>query len=256
MVLYLRAMLFSGVFLPVTVLYALLSLLFFSWLPFNLRFLGVTGINHFFLWWGKVVCGVRYEVVGLDNLPKSGGYVILANHQSEWETFFLQVATGPLSTVLKKELLKIPFFGWALALLKPIAIDRSERSGALKQILKQGKERLKSGIPVLIFPQGTRVKAGQLGRFNKGGAMLACSAKVPVVTIAHNAGEFWPSKSFLKYPGVIKVVIGPVIDTQGGSVDEIHQQSKDWLEQQLLEFDGYSEHLCQQAESETKKAAH
>ncbi len=259
--LYLRSGLFSSVFLVATILYAAFCVVFARWLPFRARFAVVVGINRFFLWWARVVCGVRFQIDAKENLPASGSFVILANHQSEWETFFLQVMVGPLCTVLKKELLKIPFFGWALALLKPIAIDRSERAGALKQILKQGKARLKEGIPVLIFPQGTRVRAGQRGRFNKGGAMLACSSGVPVVTIAHNAGEYWPSRSFLKFPGTIRVVIGPVIETEGRSVDEVHQQSKAWLEQRLMEFSGAvvetkEEAVVAEEAAETEKTAH
>ncbi len=251
MVLYIRRGLFSCVFVPVTIVHALFSILVGRFLPFRARFRLVCGINYFFLWWARVACGVGYRVEGLEHMPSSGGFVILANHQSEWETFFLQVAVGPLSTVLKQELLKIPFFGWALALLNPIAIDRSERSGALKQILKQGKARLQEGIPVLIFPQGTRVKAGKLGRFNKGGAMLACAAKVPVLTIAHNAGEHWPSGSFLKYPGTIKVVIGPLLETEGRTVDEVHDQSKAWLEERLLEFAAASSGAAQPVTNKT-----
>ncbi len=250
--LYLRSALFAGIMFIGTILYAVICLVFFSFLPFKQRFPAVVLLNRFLLWAARIVCGVRCEIEGLEHLPKTGGYVVVANHQSEWETFFLQTLISPLSTVLKKELLKIPFFGWALALLRPIAIDRSARSGALKQILKQGKARLKDGVPVLIFPQGTRVKIGEVGRFNKGGAMLACSAKVPVVTIVHNGASCWPSKSFLKYPGTIRLVIGPVIETEGRSVEEVHQQSKAWLEGTLLEISGKD---INSITEDTKKAA-
>ncbi len=197
------------------------SLLIAPVIPYPQRYNFVTAINYFVLWWAKVTCGVKVEIEGREYLTASRPYVLVANHQSDWETFILQLLVKPSCTILKKELLKIPFFGWGLALIKPIAIDRSQRSAALKQILKQGKARLADGIPVLIFPQGTRVPVGEMGRFNKGAAMLACAAKVPVVTFAHNGGEYWPSKSWLRKPGTIHVKIRPPIATEGRSVDEV-----------------------------------
>lgn len=136
----------------------------------------------------------------------------------------------------EKELLKIPFFGWALGLLKPIAIDRSQRRGALKQLLTEGKERLEDGIPVIIFPQGTRVPVGKTGKFNKGGAMLALSAGVPLVPMIHDAGFYWPGKSFAKLPGTVQVHVGEPIPVEGRSVDEIHQDMVEWLEQHMQQL--------------------
>ena len=138
--------------------------------------------------------------------------------------------------MLKQELLNIPFFGWALGLLQPIALDRSKRRGALKQLLTQGKERLQDDINVVIFPQGTRVENGKLGKFNKGGAMLAASDKAPIIPLVHDAGLFWPSKSYVKYPGTITVRIGQPVDTSELSVDEIHDASAGWIEQQMQEM--------------------
>ena len=226
---YLRALLFYIPFLLVTVIHSTLALLIARWLPFRVRFKWVTAANHFFIGWLRWTCGVRYELVGRENLPIDRPYVLLANHQSEWETFYLQLLIQPLCTVLKRELLRIPFFGWALALLRPIAIDRSKRTGAMKQLLQSGKDRLGDGVPVMIFPQGTRVPAGKTGKFNKGGAMLACSAKVPVVPLVHNAGEHWPSGLFIKHAGVIRVEIGEPIETEGLSVDQVHQHSSEWI---------------------------
>ncbi|WP_242521561.1 1-acyl-sn-glycerol-3-phosphate acyltransferase [Motiliproteus sp. SC1-56] len=230
---YLRAAVFYSVFVTANIIHSVLSLLVSPFLPFPARFRFVCSVNRLSLWWLRLVCGIRYEVIGREHLPSGGPFVILANHQSEWETLFLQLLISPQCTVLKKELLRIPFFGWALALLKPIAIDRSQRARAMKQILQQGKARLAEGIPVLIFPQGTRVPAGEVGKFNKGGAMLACSAEVPIVTIVHNAGEHWPSGRFPKTPGTIQVRVGPVIDTQGRKVDEVHQETTRWLQHHL-----------------------
>ena len=166
-------------------------------------------------------------------LPASGAYVAISNHQSEWETIYFQLLIQPQVVVLKQELLKIPFFGWALALLEPIALDRSKRRGALKQLLDQGKAKLSAGVPILIFPQGTRLPVGELGRWNKGGAMLAVSSEVPLVAIAHNAGRFWPGKGFIKHPGTVDVLISKPIETTERTVEEVHKDSVDWLEESL-----------------------
>lgn len=230
---YIRAFLFYLLMMSATVVHSLFCLVFVSWMPFGIRFRVVSSINYFYIAWLRLTCGVRYEVIGRENLPKDQPFVLLANHQSEWETIYLQLLIRPLSTVLKRELLKIPFFGWGLAQLRPIAIDRGKASAAMKQLLKQGKERLGSGIPVLIFPQGTRIAAGKVGKFTKGGAMLACSAKVAVVPLYHNAGEHWPSGRFAKVPGLIRVEIGTPIMTEGKTVDEVFQESTGWLKERL-----------------------
>ncbi|WP_210395832.1 lysophospholipid acyltransferase family protein [Motiliproteus sediminis] len=231
--LQLRSALFYLFFVTGVVVISLLSVVLASWWPFRPRFRFVTAANHWAIFWLRVCCGVRLEVVGRDNLPADGSFVIMANHQSAMETLFLQMLVGPQCTVLKKELLRIPFFGWGLALLKPIAIDRSKRAGAMKQILKKGKERLAAGIPVLIFPQGTRVPLGEKGKFNKGGAMLACSAGVPVLPVAHNAAACWPSGEFVKRPGVVRIEFGALIETVGRSVDEVNGEAVGWIEQRI-----------------------
>ncbi len=230
---FLRSALFALVFVVVTILVSIVLMIFVRPLPLSTRFRVISRVNRFFIGCGRWICGVRYEVSGLENLPKDQPYVLLANHQSEWETFFLQVLVGELCTVLKKELLDIPFFGWGLALVDPIAIDRSERSGALKQILRKGKARLEKGVPVLLFPQGTRLPPGKVGRLNKGGAMLACASGVPVVPLVHDAGRCWPSKTFLKYPGVIRVEIGEPMATEGRTVDEVNEYIRVWISERV-----------------------
>ncbi len=229
----LRALMFAVGFYPITMIYAIPCLLIGPLLPFRARFIFLTGINYFYIFWLRVTCGVKTQVEGLENLPKGEPYVALSNHQSEWETLYFQLVFRPQTVVLKKELLKIPLFGWALALLKPIALDRSQRREALKQLLRQGSERLQEGIPVLIFPQGTRVAVGDPGRFNKGGAMLAVKNQVPIIPVVHNAGRCWPGKSFVKYPGTVQLVIGKPIQTQGRSVDEVQAEAEAWLLEQM-----------------------
>ncbi|WP_240776112.1 lysophospholipid acyltransferase family protein [Nitrincola schmidtii] len=229
----LRALLFAIGFYPITILYAIPCLLIGPLLPFRARFVFLTGINYFYVFWLRVTCGVKTDVEGLENLPKNQPYVALSNHQSEWETLYFQIVFRPQAVVLKKELLKIPFFGWALGLLKPIALDRSQRREAIKQLLRQGSERLSDGIPILIFPQGTRVAVGELGRFNKGGAMLAVKNQVPIVPVVHNAGHCWPGQSFVKYPGTVKLVIGQPVQTEGRTVDDVHTEVEAWMIEQM-----------------------
>ncbi|PIE20477.1 MAG: 1-acyl-sn-glycerol-3-phosphate acyltransferase [Neptuniibacter caesariensis] len=233
---YIRATIYYLGFYPLTFLYSALCLLVAPVLNFRQRFAVFTQINYFYIFWLKVCCGVGVKVSGRDNLPKEGAYVLVANHQSEWETLFLQTLVRPQVTVLKKELLKIPFFGWALGLLNPIAIDRSQRRGALKQLLGEGKKRLETGTPVVIFPQGTRVPVGKMGKFNKGGAMLALSAGVPIVPMIHDAGLYWPGKSFAKFPGTVQVRIGEPIPVEGRTVDEVHAEMVAWLEKNMQEL--------------------
>lgn len=233
--LFLRSLLYYAGFYPVTAVFSTLCLIIAPLLPFRARFRLITLINFFYIAWLRICCGVKVRVTGREHLPKDGSYVVIANHQSEWETLYFQTLIRPQAVVLKQELLRIPLFGWALALLKPIALDRSKRRGALKQLLEQGKARLADGIPLLIFPQGTRVPVGQLGKWNKGGAMLAVSSRVPMVPVAHNAGLFWPGKSFIKYPGTVDVAIGPLIETRDKTVEEVHAAAADWLERTMRE---------------------
>jgi len=232
----LRSALYYAGMYPVTLLYAIFCLIVGPLLPFRPRFAVLSSINYFYIAWLRICCGVKVEVEGREHLPRQGAYVVMANHQSEWETLYLQLLIRPQVVVLKRELLKIPFFGWALALLKPIALDRSDRRGALRQLLEQGSQRLQADIPVLIFPQGTRLPVGKLGRMNKGGAMLASRADVPVVPVVHNAGLYWPGKSFAKYPGTVKVRVGQPIPIQGRSAEEVHKLAATWMEQNMREI--------------------
>lgn len=232
----LRAILYYAGFYSVTIIYSVLCLLVALPLSYRNRYKVITQVNFFYMIWMRLCCGLKTKIVGRENLPKEGAFVLVSNHQSEWETLFLLTLVRPQCTVLKKELLSIPFFGWGLAMLKPIAIDRSQRRGALKSLLKDGKARLEDDIPVVIFPQGTRVPVGKMGKFNKGGAMLALSADVPVVPMVHNAGLYWPGKSFAKHPGEVEVRIGEPIATAGRSVDEVHAEMVEWLEVQMKEL--------------------
>lgn len=203
--------------------------------PLKQRFTILNIYNKLQLVWLRISCGVKYQIEGLENLPQQS-FVLAANHQSEWETLALQTLQTPLCTVLKQELLKIPVFGWGLRLIKPIPLDRSKPSLMLRKVLAEGEDRLKNGLPVLIFPQGTRVKPGQNKPFSKSAALLACRAGVPLVAVAHNAGEIWNPKHWVKNSGLITLRISPAIATENKTPDEVTQQAQAWVEEQLAEI--------------------
>lgn len=188
------------------------------------------GVN---IWLLRVLCGLSYDIKGAEHLP-TGGTVILSKHQSAWETMALRYILPPEQAwVLKRELLWVPFFGWALALVEPIAINRKAGSKAVKQVIKQGVEQLEKGRNVIIFPEGTRVAPGDKKRFGVGGALLAQKAGVPVVPIAHNAGHFWRRRGIKKYPGVIQMIVGKPIDTKNKTAAEINREVETWIESQM-----------------------
>ena len=196
---------------------------------------------HFNLWSLKMLCGLDYHVTGLENIPDSGAAVILCKHQSAWETLALQVIFPPLVFVLKKELLSIPVWGWAMATLKPIAINRGQRAKAMRQILASGQERLAEGLWVVLFPEGTRVAAGTPTRFASSGSTLAHKAGVPVIPVAHNAGSYWKRQGFYKKPGVIEICIGPPVYPDGLNVQTINTTAEAWVEARMQELEQRSE---------------
>lgn len=226
--LFLRSLLFFLLKAAFTVLFVtgILPLFFLPPLP---RYRILSRWGHVVIWMARVVVGIRFQVEGLENLPKDP-CVILSKHQSAWETIAFQQIFPPLSFVLKKNLLHIPFFGWGLALFSPIAIDRAAGREAMKQIEVQGKERLKTGFCVLVFPEGTRVTPGEKGNYQVGGPWLAVKAGVPVLPVAHNAGRFWPKHAFIKKPGLITVVIGPPIPTAGRKATQVLAETEAWIE--------------------------
>jgi len=186
----------------------------------------------FMLFWLRVCCGVKCQIIGSENIPNKP-VVIVSNHQSAWETLFLYRYLFPLSPILKKELFAIPVFGWALRLQKPIAIDRSKPREAVKSLLTQGSNKLKNGYSVVVFPEGTRSKPTTVKRFSRGGAKLALAAEVDILPVVHNAGHCWPPHQLIKYPGTVSVVIGQAISSSGESATELTQRTESWARQQL-----------------------
>ncbi|MEI6144896.1 MAG: lysophospholipid acyltransferase family protein [Methylococcales bacterium] len=184
-------------------------------------------------WMTRVFCGLTYEVEGMENFDPKQPAIILSNHQSAWETLALRYILPPHSVVIKRELLYLPIWGWSLLTLKSIVINRKNQRASLRDLLEQGSRYLNEGLWVLIFPEGTRAPAREVLKFNIGGAMLAHKTGFPVVPVAHNAGDFWPRYSFFKYPGVIKLKIGPVIETQGRKASEINADAEKWIAEAL-----------------------
>ncbi|MCK4840721.1 MAG: 1-acyl-sn-glycerol-3-phosphate acyltransferase [Methylococcales bacterium] len=205
-------------------------------LPFSVRYKIATLWVSSIMWVTKVTCGLTYRVEGLENLPTDQTYVVLCKHQSAWETLALRLFLPMQTTVLKQSLTWIPVGGWALATLKPIAIDRKNQRDALKTLITQGIARLKEGFIVVIFPEGTRAAPNENLKFNAGGAMLAQKANRPVIPLAHNAGEFWPRYSFLKYPGTITVKLGPAISTTEKKAKQINSEAEEWIAQTMNEI--------------------
>ncbi|MFM8453893.1 MAG: lysophospholipid acyltransferase family protein, partial [Gammaproteobacteria bacterium] len=192
--------------------------------------------SRLFIGLAKYICGINYQVKGFENIPKTP-CIVLSKHQSMWETVFLQTILPVQTSVLKKELLKIPFFGWGLAALRPIAIDRSNLKNSILSITEHGKERLKAGIWVVLFPEGTRVEPGKTGKYAKTGFRLAMATGTPILPIAHNAGVFWPKGWWLKKPGLITVEIGELILIKPETeLEVLNQQTQDWIESKSLKM--------------------
>jgi len=205
-------------------------------LPFSVRYWLSKVWVITLLWAAKVFCGITHEIEGLENLPTDRPAIVLSKHQSAWETVAFRLFLPAHTTLLKRSLLWIPIGGWALATLRPIAIDRKNQREALKMLLAQGASSLKDGLWVLIFPEGTRTAPHENKKFSAGGAMLAHQTGYPVIPLAHNAGEVWPRYSFLKYPGVIKVKIGAAIETEGKKAKEINALAENWVKQAMVEI--------------------
>lgn len=226
-----RSLIFAVLQTALTIFFSLVAFLSF---PFSahVRYQLITGYNHAVIWMARWVLGIRYVVKGREHLPKQPA-IILAKHQSAWETVAFLFLFPPVSPVIKQELLMVPFFGWAFRLLNPIAIDRGAGREALKQIVRQGRDKLAQGFWVLVFPEGTRVAAGEKGRYGIGGSWLAAETGAPIVPVAHNAGEVWPKNAFIKRPGTITVSIGPVIETAGKSAAELTRAVEAWIETEM-----------------------
>lgn len=228
------ALLFVGIFSTATV--AGLLILLATPLPFIIRYNISKAWCSLVVWMSAFFCGLRYEVEGLENIDPQQPAIVLSNHQSAWETLALRHILPMQSVLLKRSLLMFPIWGWALGVVKSIAIDRNNQRAALRILLEKGTVYLNQGLWIVIFPEGTRTAAGEVKKFSAGGAMLAQKTGFPIIPVAHNAGDFWPRYSFLKYPGVIKVKIGPVISSKKRKAADINAEAEAWIAQAIKEL--------------------
>jgi 1-acyl-sn-glycerol-3-phosphate acyltransferase len=189
---------------------------------------------------GNVILGIRNQVIGHENLPvgSTAPAILLLKHQSTWETFCMPtLMPHPLAYVFKKELLYVPFFGWAMAKMDMIHIDRSKRAQAFNKVVEQGKRLLAQGTWVIMFPEGTRIDRGQKGQYKSGGTRLAIETGAPVIPIAVTSAKCWPRKAFIKRPGVVEFSIGKPIPSEGRKPDELMREVEDWIEAEMRRLD-------------------
>ena len=215
-----------GIFVPIGGLFGFRAAAFFA-----------SSYAAVMIGWCRIAVGIRYEIEGWENVP-AGPVVLMSKHQSAWETLFMEARFPPQCWIVKRELLWLPFVGWSLIAIRCIAIDRSSGTSAREQIVQQGAQRLKQGMWISIFPEGTRVAPGKRGRYGIGGALLAIRTNTPILPMAHNAGEFWPRYAFRKRPGVVRVVIGPPIDPAGRDVITVNAEVEQWIEGQMDRITG------------------
>jgi len=229
--LLLRSLSFSlGLLLSIGIVAPLVMLSFP--LPFVRRYRISQYWTRFSIWWLRITCRIDYQLSGVEHLPDQP-VIVMSKHQSTWETLFLQQYLPPVAWIIKRELLWLPFFGWAIALLRPIAINRQLGASALKQVIRQGTESLRQGQWVVIFPEGTRALPGERTQYKMGGAVLAAHSGYPILPVAMNAGEFWPRGQFLKQPGTVRVVFGPLIASKGISPRVLGRQVETWIEDEM-----------------------
>jgi 1-acyl-sn-glycerol-3-phosphate acyltransferase len=227
----LRSLVFLLFQIIVTPVYAAVFLLFF-WLPRVPRYLIARHwclVNAYAARW---ICGIRWRVIGTENIPASP-HVVMSKHSSTWETMALNLYFPPLAFVAKKELLSIPFFGWGFALSSPITIDRKAGQDAMQQIVEQGRERFRQGFWIVVYPEGTRIRAGTRARYKTGGARLAIALPAPVLPVAHNAGYLWPKGLFGKKPGTLTLSIGPSMSPEGKDAARLTQEIEAWIEDEV-----------------------
>lgn len=230
--LFLRSLFFTLTVYVFTPVWAVICLMAF-FLPYKMRFYLITCWNKTVIWLAKCICGIQYQIIGQEHLPDEP-VILLSKHQSAWETIFLLYCMPrPLVFVMKKELLRIPFFGWTLALLRMIPIDRSHGTQAFRKVIEKGKKRLAEGLLIGIFPEGTRTEVGKKIKYRNSGTRLAVETHTKVVPVALNSGECWPRNAFIKKPGIITVSIGHPISPEGRTPDDMMQQVEIWIESEM-----------------------
>lgn len=237
---WLRSVVFFSFMLVFTPFYALACFIIFPFVSAANRYEFVRGWNVTIIAAARIVCNIRYEIHGMENVKAmlNEPAIVLSKHQSAWETIaFLAIFPKQLCYVFKRELLWVPFFGWALGMLRMIHIDRSKTSAASNSVAKQGRKYLAQGCWIIIHPEGTRTPVGKHLPYRKGGARLAVATGAAVIPIAHNAGHVWPRNSFMKYPGTVTVSIGSAIPVAGKTAEQVHAEMETWIENEMHRID-------------------
>jgi 1-acyl-sn-glycerol-3-phosphate acyltransferase len=230
-----RSLLFGLYQIVVTVVWALLVLVM-GWLPAQPRFRFISVWCRLTLWGARWICGIRHRVVGAENIPSGADvppHIVMSKHSSTWETLALHMFFPPLAFVAKKELLSLPFFGWAFALASPITIDRKAGTDAMQQMVGQGRERFRQGFWFVVYPEGTRIRAGTRAKYKTGGARLAIALDAPIVPVAHNAGYLWPKGVLGKRPGTVTISFGKPIGPAGKTAQALTAEVEDWIESEV-----------------------
>jgi 1-acyl-sn-glycerol-3-phosphate acyltransferase len=227
----LRSLLYTTFLFVGTAVYAVIVLAL-CWLPGKRLYAVARSWSRVQLWVLRMTCGLTHSIDGIENIIP-GSHISMWKHSSAWETIAQAGIFPAQSWVLKRELMWIPLVGWALHFLRPIAINRGAGASAVNQVVDQGKQRLASGLWILIFPEGTRTAPGETKKYGVSGFLLASRAGCKIIPVAHNAGHFWPRRGWVKKPGVIRVVIGPAIDAAGRDPRELAEQVRVWIDAQV-----------------------
>lgn len=236
--LFIRSLIFS-IYSNTTIFFYSFVMVVSTLFPLHYRYMIIRSYLRMTIWMLRVVCHIDYKIEGLENIPKDRVGIVMCKHQSTWETFMLPLLFHDPTIIVKKELLWVPFFGWGLAAVKPIAINRNEKRSAMQQIIAQGEVALKDGRWIVVFPEGTRIPVGKMGKFKMGGARLATATGYPIIPIAHNAGYFWPRRKFIKQPGTITLCIGPLLETKGLTAEEALTFTKKWIENTMARIESF-----------------
>lgn len=234
---YLRSLLFYIGYIGSTILWGSFATMVGVFLPLRVRFnFVIPPWTGFVIWWLKITCRIDVQIEGLENLQRAEPAIIFFKHQSTWDALYSTLVVSPQATIIKKELLWIPFFGWAFWVTKPIAIDRSQRLSSMRQMVRTSEARLNEGDWITIFPEGTRGEPGKVNPFQPGGAIIATTTKRDVIVIAHNCGYYWPRGQFCKKPGTIKVRVSPPFSVDGKSHRDLTSETESWMRQAVSEL--------------------
>lgn len=234
---FFRSLIFTIAVAIITFFYSFFCVIVYPFTPFPKRYAIIMSWTASVLWLLEKLCYINYQIKGVENIPKDRTGIVLSKHQSTWETFYLPQLFWPSAIILKRELLFVPFFGWGLATINPIAINRKDGQSAMQQIITQGQKCLENHRWILVFPEGTRITPGSVGKYRVGGARLATETGSPIIPVAHNAGRYWRKRGFMKHPGTVKLVVGPLIETVNRKPEEVLEEAKNWIESTVLKID-------------------